>query len=105
MGNWLQRWWENYLGLPAAEAGQVSRWHWTTQTPWPTTVGWWLLIVLVIAVVEMYRRDARSLRVWQRGLLIGLRCWALSLLLLLLAQISVSVERTGVPLVVVLIDI
>ncbi len=104
MGNWLQRWWESYLGLPAAEAGQVSRWHWTTQTPWPTTAGWWLLIALALAVAEMYRRDARTLLVWQRALLIGLRCGVLSLVLLLLAQVGVSVERTGLPLVVVLID-
>ncbi|MBC7818138.1 MAG: hypothetical protein IAG10_14715, partial [Planctomycetaceae bacterium] len=108
MGNWLHRWWESYLGLPAAEAGQVSRWHWTTQTPWPSqwpmAVGWWLLVLLVVAVAEIYRRDARSLSVWRRVLLIGLRCGALSLLLLLLAQVSVSVERTGLPLVVLLID-
>jgi hypothetical protein len=66
--------------------------------------GWWLLIAFVIVVAAMYRRDAKSLRVWQRTLLIGLRCATLSLLLLLLAQVSVSVERTGLPLVVVLID-
>jgi hypothetical protein len=108
VANWLQRSWESYLGLPAAEAGQVLRWHWTTQTPWPSqwpmAVGWWLLIGLVIVVAEVYRRDAKSLRVWRRALLIGLRCGELSLVLLLLAQVSVSVERTGLPLVVVLMD-
>lgn len=108
MSNWLRHWWESYLGLPAAEAGQVSRWQWTTQTPWPSewpaSFGWLLLILLVLGVAELYRRDARTLSIPQRALLIGLRCGALALLLLLLAQISVSVERTGLPLVVVLID-
>ena len=108
MGHWLHRWWESYLGLPAVEVGQVSRWHWTMQSPfsshWPTAVGWWLVILLVVAVAEIYRRDARSLCLPRRALLIGLRCGTLSLLLLLLAQISVSVERTGLPLVVLLID-
>ncbi|MFM9964846.1 MAG: VWA domain-containing protein, partial [Planctomycetaceae bacterium] len=108
VGNWLQRWWESYLGLPAVEAGQVSRWHWTIQMPWPSrwpsSVGGLLLIALVLVVAEMYRRDARSLGVGRRAVLIGLRCGALSVVLLLLAQVSVSVERTGLPLVVVLID-
>lgn len=36
--------------------------------------------------------------------LIALRCAVVSLVLLMLAQVSVSVERTGLPLVVVLID-
>lgn len=108
MSNWLQRWWETSLGLPAAEPGQVSRWSWTVRPPWPSwlppEVGWLLLIGLVLAIAEIYRRDARSLNVRQRVVLVGLRCLVLLLVLLLLAQVSVSVERTGLPLVVVLID-
>lgn len=108
MSNWLQRWWETSLGLPAAEPGQVSRWSWTARQPWPSwlppTIGWLLLIGLMLVIAEVYRRDARSLSVRQRVVLVGLRCLVLSLVLLLLAQVSVSVERTGLPLVVVLID-
>lgn len=108
VSNWLQRWWETSLGLPAAEPGQVSRWSWTARMPWPSWLppvfGWLSLIALVLVIIEIYRRDGRSLRVQQRAVLIALRCLVLSLLLLLLAQVSVSVERTGLPLVVVLID-
>jgi hypothetical protein len=63
-----------------------------------------VLIGLVLVIAEVYRRDAKSLSMWRRAILIGLRCLVLSLVLLLLAQVSVSVERTGLPLVVVLID-
>ena len=108
VSNWLQRWWETTLGLPAAEPGQVSRWSWTARLPWPSwlppAIGWLLLFGLVLVIIEVYRRDGRSLGIRQRAVLIGLRCLVLSLLLLLLAQVSVSVERTGLPLVVVLID-
>lgn len=108
VSNWLQRWWENSLGLPAMEPGQVSRWSWTARLPWPSwlppSIGWLVLIGLAIVIAEVYRRDARLLTVPQRVVLIGLRCMALSLVLLLLAQVSLSVERTGLPLVVVLID-
>ena len=108
MSNWLHRWWESSLGLPAAEPGQLARWGWTAQLPWPSwlpaPIGWMLLIGMMVIIAEVYRRDARSLGVRQRGILIGLRCLILSLLLLLLTQVGVSVERTGLPLVVVLID-
>ena len=108
VSNWLHRWWETSLGLPAAEPGQVSRWSWTARLPWPSwlppAIGWLLLVGLMLVIVEVYRRDGRSLGVRQRTVLIGLRCLVLSLVLLLLAQVSVSVERTGLPLVVVLID-
>ena len=108
MSNWLHRWWENSLGLPVAEPGQVSRWSWIAQVPWPSwlppVIGWLLLLGLVLVIAEVYRRDARSLSVRQQAVLIGLRCLTLSLLLLMLAQVGVSVERTGLPLVVVLLD-
>lgn len=108
VSNWLQRWWETSLGLPASESGQVSRWSWTARLPWPSwmspAIGWLLLAGLVLVIVEVYRRDGRSLGIQQRAVLIGLRCLVLSLLLLLLAQVGVSVERTGLPLVEVLID-
>ncbi len=108
MSNWLHRWWENSLGLPVAEPGQVSRWSWIAQVPWPSWlpvgIGCLLLLGLVLVIAEIYRRDARLLSVRQQAVLIGLRCLTLSLLLLMLAQVGVSVERTGLPLVVVLID-
>lgn len=108
VSNWLQRWWENSLGLPATEPGQVSRWNWTVRPPWPSwlppVIGWLLLVGLILVIVEVYRRDGRALGIRQRGVLMTLRCAIVSLVLLMLAQVSVSVERTGLPLVVVLID-
>ncbi len=104
----FQRTLEWYLGLPAREPGQVSRWSLTGRTPWPsdwpTSVVCLLLVVLLLFVIEVYRRDAPALSWAKRSILIGLRCLSLALVLLLLSQVSVSIERTGLPLVVVLID-
>lgn len=108
VSNLLHRWWETSLGLPAAEPGQVLHWSWSARLPWPLwlppVIGWLLLVGLMLVIVEVYRRDGRSLGLRQRAVLIGLRCLVLLLVLLMLAQVSVSVERTGLPLVVVLID-
>ena len=108
VSNWLHRWWETSLGLPPTEPGQVSRWSWTARLPWPSwwpsSIGWLLLTGLLLVIVEVYRRDGRFLGIRKRAVLIGLRGMVLTLLLLLLAQVSISVERTGLPLVVVLID-
>ncbi len=62
------------------------------------------MTALVLVIVEVYRRDGRSLGVRQRAVLIALRCAIVSLLFALLAQVSVLVEQTGLPLLVVLID-
>ncbi len=108
MTNPLTRFLEGYLNLPACEPGQESRWSFTGQTPWPShwppAIVWLLLIGLIVFVIEIYRRDARFLSWQPRAVLIGLRCLTLTVVLLLLAQVSVSIERTGLPLVVVLID-
>ncbi len=108
MSNWLQRWWEYSLGLPVAEPGQVSRWSWSIRLPWPTWLppvfGWLLVAGLVLLIIGVYRRDARTLSIRQQAVLIGLRSVTMSLVLVMLAQISLSVERAGLPLVVVLID-
>lgn len=108
VNNWLQRGWETFLGLPKVEPGQVARWSWSARWPWPTwmpsAIGWSLVAGLVLLIATIYCRDARGLSVRRRSVLIGLRCAILALLLLLLAQFGVSFERTGLPLVVVLVD-
>ena len=108
LSNLLQRILEWYLDLPAREPGQVLRWSLTGRPPWPShwpmSVVWLLLVGLTIFVIEIYRRDARSISRAKRATLICLRCFSLGIVLLLLTQLSLSIERTGLPEVVVLID-
>lgn len=106
--NSLQRFLEWYWGLPSTEPGQVARWSVTAHAPWseswPTVLIVVVIAAAVLVVAEIYRRDARTLSLSRRAVLIGLRCCVLGLVVLMLSRVSVSVERSGLPLVVVLID-
>ena len=87
LSNLLQRILEWYFGLPAREPGQVSQWNISARMPWPhhwpTSVVWLLLAALVVFVMEVYRRDARSLSWVKRSTLITLRCLCLALVLVI----------------------
>ncbi len=104
----FQQWLERYLGLPSAEPGQLTQWQFTGRSPWPDSwpnaVGWLLIAMAIVLVLEFYRRDARSVTRSRRIWLVGLRCLSLSLVLLMLSEVSISVERTALPQIVVLLD-
>lgn len=104
----LKRFVEWYLGVPAVEAGQGTAWNFTWRTPWPAGLPAWLVLLLALAaaalVVSVYRRDARSVSTRGRIGLISLRLAAVLLLLLFLSELRLSIDRTGLPVVVVLID-
>lgn len=104
----LKRFVEWYLGVPAVEAGQGTAWDFTWRTPWPSGIPAWLVLLLALAagalVVWVYGRDARTVSTRGRIGLIALRLAAVLLLLLFLSELRLSIDRTGLPVVVVLID-
>lgn len=80
-------------------------WRLSHHFPWPA---WALLLFAVAAaiyVVSVYRRDAAHLSVWARTVLAALRLAAIGLLLFMLSEAVLSVERTGLPFVVVMLDV
>ncbi|MBI3864456.1 MAG: VWA domain-containing protein [Planctomycetia bacterium] len=100
----LKRIAEWVLGIPEAEPGQGTAWRVVQHFPWPS---WALLlfsIAAAIVVVSIYRRDAALLTRPARVVLASLRLFALGLLLFMLSETSLSIERTGLPFVVVLLD-
>ena len=92
------------LGSRSESPGQGTTWSITHDFPWPT----WLLLVLVATaisfVVLVYRRDAGHLAPWRRRALTLLRISSLAVTLLFLSQALLSVERTGLPYLLVMID-
>ena len=99
---------EWYLGVPSAEPGQGTAWSLHSRTPWPP--GWpqWVVLVLAVAcvglVVWLYVRDAKQVGLRARLALIGLRLAAIAIVLSFLTEAMLSVDRTGLPVVAVMID-
>jgi hypothetical protein len=100
----LQRFAEWILGIPASQPGQGMAWRHQQGFPWPA---WALVLFAVgaaISVVLIYRRDAALLSRKSRSVLVGLRLAAIGLVLFMLSEMALSIERTGLPFVVVLLD-
>jgi uncharacterized membrane protein len=99
---------EWYLGIPPAQPGQGTQWTWLHQTPWPAWMPQWFVLVLAIAAVVyialVYQRDANSASVpWRMGLTV-LRLSVIVTLLLILTELTLVVDRTGLPFIAVLVD-
>jgi len=99
---------EWYLGIPPAEPGEGTSWTFQHTTPWPA--GWpdWCSLLAVLGVlavtVVIGFRAARACRLRIRVCLVLLRLLAVSLIGVFLCQLTLSVERTGLPFVVVMVD-
>jgi hypothetical protein len=92
------------LGIPEADPGQGTAWRYVQNFPWPSWVLVLFLATAFIIVISVYRRDAAQLSRQARFFLAGLRLAALALLLFMLSEAILSIERTGLPFVVVMLD-
>ncbi|MBX7168439.1 MAG: VWA domain-containing protein [Pirellulales bacterium] len=98
--NWLQRW----FGVSGAPAGEGTVWsleHSWPLAPWLTVL---LLAALAAFVVLLYSRESGGASRAYRGLLAALRLAALAIVLFMLAEYFLSLTRTGLPALLVLLD-
>ncbi len=99
---------ESYLGVSPAEPGQGTAWKVSFHPPWPADWPSWcvlsLLVALIAFVVVISLRDSSALPRKIRALLLCLRLLSLGVVGLFLTGLSLSVERTGLPFAVVMID-
>ncbi len=108
MSGILPTWLEHWLGLSNGAGMGIAwrldyRWPWP---PWATILG---IAALVATVVGIYLRDGQSGAARQLGrryrlALAALRLAVIGLVLLMIAQVELSLQRTGLPFVVVIID-
>jgi hypothetical protein len=96
-------WLERFLGIEP-RAGEGASWSLDYVWPWPP----WLTLLLVVfaasLVLWVYHREGRQAGPRHKLLLAGLRLAALALVLVMIAQVTLSFQRTGLPYLAVIVD-
>ena len=99
---------EWYFDISPAPSGQGTAWHLSAKPPWPSWMPQWAVLLAAVAlaayVVCVYLKDARLLPLRQRALLILLRLATICLVLAAFSELMLAVDRTGLPLIAVLVD-
>ena len=103
MSHTAPSWLERLLGIDS-QAGEGAAWSLDYAWPWPP----WLTLLLVVfvgfLVVWIYLREGRQASPLYKALLAGLRLAALAIVLVMIAQFALSLERTGLPYVALVVD-
>ena len=103
MTNTLPVWIERALGIEAAP-GEGTAWHLDHTWGWPPWVALLFGVFAVVFVVYSYlRENPQSVR-WFRMLLASIRLCLVGILLIMLAQLVLSLSKTGLPYAAVLVD-
>lgn len=102
----LKRFFERYLDVPNVRPGEDTAWSFSND--WPAWAAEWVLILAIPAVIAViaavYWRDAKRAGVKTRIGLMALRLAQVGLLLMFLSNVTLSVDGTELPAVVVLVD-
>src|SRR4051794_13165608 len=104
MNRYLPPWFERWLGLAPAGAGEGTTWSLESAWPWAPWMTLLFVVLAVTLVVSVYLRETASRRLWLKGFLIGTRLGLIALVLVMIAQLVLSLKRTGLPYVAVVID-
>ncbi len=104
----IKRFFESYLGISPSGPGQGTAWRLEARLPttegWPAVLLGVFIAIVVVGVVLLYFHEARRLSITRRLTLAGLRLLALAIIVVMLSQITLAVDRTGLPILAVLID-
>jgi hypothetical protein len=103
----LQRFVENYLGLPPAQPGERTDWRFELSglgSDWLSAAAVAVGIVFVVYLLYVYRRDAGRGSRRTQALLPALRLAVIGLAALCLFQLTLSVGRIGLPVIALVID-
>jgi len=97
--NWMERW----LGL-AARGGEGTAWRIELRWPWPSWVTLLAAAAAVATIVAIYLREGRQASRRYRLTLAAVRLAVLGMVLVMIAQVELLLERTGLPYIAVLLD-
>jgi hypothetical protein len=103
----LQRFVENYLGMPPAQAGERTDWRFEVNglgSDWLSGAAVTFGALFILYLLYVYRRDAGRGSRRMQALLPGLRLAVIALAFLCLFQFTLSVGRIGLPVIALVID-
>ena len=103
MKDWICQKLADALNVPPPQAGEAISPRIRFEQPWPQ----WLLIAVVLGgstlIIWLYRREGKS-SAFYKYLLAGIRICLLLLLVFMLSEAVLSVQRTGLPYLTIMID-
>jgi hypothetical protein len=103
MSGTVPNWIERLLGIDSG-AGEGTLWNLQHSWIWPPWLTLLALALIGLLVIAIYLREGDQVGRRYKLLLAGLRLGVLGLVLLMIAQLAISLERTGLPYVAVLLD-
>ncbi|WZO96483.1 VWA domain-containing protein [Isosphaeraceae bacterium EP7] len=101
--DWLLRRLADRLGVERARAGEAITPHVRFEQPWSQGVLLLVLAASIALVIWLYRREGQASRPW-KVLLASLRICLILLAVFMLSEAVLSVDRTGLPYFVVMLD-
>ncbi len=104
MAGELPNWLERYLGLPTAGPGQGTAWTLESSWNWAPWVTLLFALFALAWVAWFYLHEGPTAGRTARAVLGSIRLVLVLLAALLLAELVISLRRTGLPTVVVLVD-
>lgn len=100
----LRRYFESLMGIEPVAAGEDTHWHLRFSIGWPD---WVLLLFSAFAiafVVSIYLREGSRATRSYRLFLAGIRITLIALVVVMLSGLEISIDRTGLPYLVVMVD-
>ncbi len=83
-------------------------WNFQWNTPWPGWLPNWTILLLGVGIIFLlvfaYLKDTAHLNFQKRFLLLGIRIALFFIVLLFLTRFTLSIHKTGLPFVAILID-
>lgn len=104
MNDWIDRALKSFFGVDDAAAGQGTDWSLTAG--YPIALSWILLFALfaLLYVGWFYLREGRTRPAWKIALA-SLRLSLLALLVLMIIELQLSIERVVLPNIAVVVDV
>ncbi len=103
MSGSLPSWIERMLGIEPGP-GEGTVWGIETNWMWPPWVTLLFAVFAVVFIVAIYLREARTASQAYRLFLAGIRLVLVAMVVMMIAQVSLSLQKTGLPYAGVVID-